>query len=180
VALGDSLTAGYGIGESLAFPAVLQSRLDSEGYDYQVINAGVSGATSQAALARVNAALAGDVRILILALGVNDGLRRVPVEAVGANLARIIETAQARRIAVLLCGMEAPPIYGQPYTAAFHRLYQDLAARYQVELVPFVMLSLLGRPDRLLPDRLHPNAAGAQAIAEQLWPYLKPLLRRVA
>jgi len=180
VALGDSLTAGYGIGEALAFPAVLQSRLDSEGYDYQVINAGVSGATSEAALGRVTAALAGDVRILIVALGVNDGLRRVPVEAVGANLARIIETAQARRIAVLLCGMEAPPIYGQAYSAAFHQLYQDLAARYRVDLVPFVMFSVLGRADRLLADRLHPNAAGARAIADQLWPYLKPLLRRVA
>jgi acyl-CoA thioesterase-1 len=180
VAFGDSLTAGYGIGEALAFPAVLQSQLDAEGFDYAVINAGVSGATSSAALGRLDTVLAGEVRILIVALGVNDGLRRVPVETLRGNLARIIEAAQARQIAVVLCGMEAPPIHGWAYTAAFHHLYQELAAQYHVPLVPFVMLSLLGRPDRLLQDRLHPNAAGARAIADQVWPHLRPLLRRVA
>ena len=105
VALGDSLTSGHGIGTAASFPAVLQQKIDREGFDYTVINAGVSRDTSAQALQRLDVALAGDVRILILAVGANDGLRGVPVEQVRQNLARIIETAQARRIAIVLCGM---------------------------------------------------------------------------
>lgn len=180
VALGDSLTAGYGIGAARAFPAVLQARLDSAGYEYSVVNEGISGATSGHAVPRVSAALAGDARILIIALGVNDGLRGLPAGDVLANLTRIIETAQSRGVAVILCGMEAPPIYGQPYAVSFRRVYEKLAQRYRIALVPFVMLKLLGNANLVLPDRIHPNAAGARVIADQIWPYLQPLLRRIA
>jgi acyl-CoA thioesterase-1 len=180
VALGDSLTAGYRIGHTAAFPAVLQERLNGAGYDYEVVNAGVSGATSSDAIGRVRAALAGDVRIMVLALGVNDGWRGVPVTRLRANLSRILDAARDRQIAVLLCAMEAPPIHGWEYTVAFHRVYPELAAQYGATLVPFVMLSLLGRPELLLADRLHPNEAGARAIADQVWPYLQPLLHRIA
>jgi acyl-CoA thioesterase I len=179
VALGDSLTSGHGIGSAASFPSVLQQKIDAEGFDYTVVNAGVSRDTSSQALQRLDVALAGDVRILIVTVGANDGLRGVPVEQVRRNLTRIIETAQSRKIAVVLCGMEALPIYGWDYTQAFHALYDDVAARYRVPLVPFVMKNVLGNPQLVLPDHIHPNANGARAIADSIWPYLQPLLTRV-
>ena len=179
VALGDSLTSGHGIGAAAAFPAILQQKIDAEGFDYSVVNAGVSRETSAQALQRLDAAIAGDVRILIVALGANDGLRGVPVAELERNLTRIIETAQARKMAVVLCAMEALPLYGWTYMKAFHALFQDLAKRYRVPLVPFVMRDVLGNPQMLHTDRVHPNANGARAIAETIWPYLQPLLKRV-
>jgi acyl-CoA thioesterase I len=177
VAFGDSLTSGRGIGASRAFPSVLQERLDEEGFQYEVVNAGVAGDTSDRALRRFDDALAGDVRILIVALGANDGLRGVPVARLKANLARIIETAQERGISVLLCGMEALPIYGWDYTVGFHKAYQELADRYGVTLVPFVLRNVIGNPQLMQPDRAHPNADGARVIADNVWPYLKPLVQ---
>lgn len=178
VALGDSLTAGYGIGAEAAYPALLQRRIDEAGYAYTVVNAGVSGDTSARAATRYARFLDLDVGVLILALGINDGLRHLPTLDLQANLADIIETAARRDIAVLLCAMEAPPVYGMEYAGAFHRVYEDLARKYRIPLVPFVMLSVIANPRLVLPDRIHPNAAGAAAIAEQIWPYLQPLLRR--
>jgi len=179
VALGDSLTAGHGIGTTAAFPAVLQQRIDAEGFDYTVVNAGVSRDTSAQAAARLEQVLAGDVRVLIVALGANDGLRGVPVATLKQNLSHIIEAAQTRRIAVILCGMEALPIYGWDYTTAFHHAYVELAGRYRIALVPFILRNVIDNPRLMLPDRIHPNAAGARAIAESIWPYLQPLLKRV-
>jgi acyl-CoA thioesterase-1 len=176
VAFGDSLTSGRGIEAAQAFPALLQQRLDDEGFDYAMVNAGVSGDTSTRALRRLENALDGDVRVLIVALGANDGLRGVPVEQLKANLSRIIEAAQARGIAVMLCGMEALPIHGWPYTVAFHKAYGELAELYKVPLVPFVLMKIITNPQMMQPDRAHPNAAGAQAIAEMIWPYLNTLL----
>jgi acyl-CoA thioesterase-1 len=177
VVLGDSLTSGRGIGESLAYPAILQQRLDEEGLDYAVVNAGVSGDTSARALRRLESALDGDVRILVVALGANDGLRGVPVAQVKSNVSRIIETAQARHMAVLLCGMEALPIHGWGYTVAFHNAYRELAERYDVPLVPFMMMNVIGNPDLMQADRAHPNAEGARAIAENVWPFLRALAK---
>ena len=179
VALGDSLTAGYAIGAAAAYPALLQKRLDENGYEYSVVNAGVSGDTSARAAMRHTPYLDLDVRILILAIGVNDGLRHLPTRDLESNLAGIIDTAERRGISVLLCAMEAPPVYGMEYLGAFHRVYEDIARRYRVPVVPFIMLKVLADPRLVLPDRIHPNAAGAAAIADQIWPYLEPMLRRV-
>jgi acyl-CoA thioesterase-1 len=176
VVLGDSLTSGRGIGSALAFPALLQQRVDDAGLRYEIVNAGVSGDTSSGAVRRVERALDGDVRVLIVALGANDGLRGVPVARLGENLSHIIEVAQARDISVLLCGMEALPIHGWDYSVAFHNAYRDLAARYQVTLVPFILMNVVGNPQLMQPDRAHPNAEGARMIADNIWPYLKPLL----
>jgi acyl-CoA thioesterase-1 len=178
VALGDSLTSGHGIGADRAFPATLQQKLDRAGYALTVVNAGVSGDTSARAVERFRDALHGDVQVLIVALGVNDGLRGVPVSDVRRNLSTIIEEAQSRHIRVLLCGMEALPMYGWNYTVEFHQLYVDLARTYQVPLVPFLMLGVLGNPAFMLPDRVHPNADGARQIADHVWPYLEALLTR--
>ena len=141
-----------------------------------MVNAGVSGDTSSGAVRRLERALDGDVRVLIVALGANDGLRGVPVARLTGNLSRIIEVAQARDISVLLCGMEALPIHGWGYSVAFHNAYRDLAARYQVTLVPFILMNVIGNPELMQPDRAHPNAEGARTIADNIWPYLKALL----
>jgi acyl-CoA thioesterase-1 len=180
VALGDSLTSGRGIGVDRAYPSVLQQRLDEKGLAFTMVNAGVSGDTSAGGLRRLDSALDGDVRVLIVALGANDGLRGVPVSQLKANLSEIIETAQARGISVLLCGMEALPTHGWDYSIAFHMAYRELAAKYQVPLVPFMLMNVIGNPDMMQPDRAHPNAAGARAIAENIWPYLDDLLQSIA
>jgi acyl-CoA thioesterase-1 len=180
VALGDSLTSGHGIGKARAFPAVLQQRLDAAGFDYEVVNAGVSGDTSGRALRRFRSALDGDVRILIVALGANDGLRGVPVQQLKANLQEIIEEAQRRGISVVLCGMDALPIRGWDYSVAFHKAYEELASTYHVPLVPFLLVNLLTNATLMQPDRVHPNEAGAREIAARIWPYLEPLLKQVA
>ena len=159
VAFGDSLTSGRGLEAAQAFPALLQQRLDDEGFDYAMVNAGVSGDTTTRALRRLELALDGDVRVLIVALGANDGLRGVPVEQLKANLSRIIEAAQARGIAVMLCGMEALPIHGWPYTVAFHKAYGELAELYKVPLVPFVLMKIITNPQMMQPDRAHPTLA---------------------
>lgn len=177
VCLGDSLTSGHGIGTAVAFPALLHQRVRRAGFPYEVVNAGVSRSTSAEARARLDRALEGDVRVLIVALGANDGLRGVPVHQLAANLSHIIEVAQARVISVLLCGMEALPIHGWAYTAAFHRAYVDLAARHQIPLVPFVLMNVLGNPRLMQTDRAHPNADGARAIADIIWPYLEEVLK---
>jgi acyl-CoA thioesterase-1 len=177
VALGDSLTSGRGIGSDSAFPALLQQRVDDAGLEYTVVNAGVSGDTTTGAVRRLDRALEGDVRILILAIGANDGLRGVPIAQLKSNLSQIIEAAQARGITVLLCGMETLPTRGWDYTVAFHNAYRDLAQRYDVTLVPFILMNVIGKPELMQPDRAHPNADGARAIAANIWPYLETLLR---
>ena len=180
VALGDSLTSGRGVPADRAWPSLVQERLNDAHLDYTVVNAGVSGDTSSGARRRFEDALDGDVRILIVALGANDGLRGVAVDRLKENLGTIIETAQERGIVVLLCGMEALPIHGWDYTLAFHKAYIDLASRHRVPLVPFFLLNVIGNPDLMQPDRAHPNAAGHRAIAEKIWPYLEPLTAKAA
>lgn len=176
VAFGDSLTSGPGVSPAQTYPSLLQQRIFTEGYRYRVVNAGVTGDTTSEALPRFNDALVPETRIVILALGINDGLRGVPVATVERNLATMIERAKSRNIAVLLCGMEAPPIGGLTYSIEFHRLYTRLADRYSLPLVPFFLLRVAGDPDLNLDDRFHPNAAGHRVIAETIWPYLRPML----
>jgi acyl-CoA thioesterase-1 len=178
VALGDSLTSGRGIGEADAYPAVLQERLDGSGYRYHVVNAGVSGDTTSRALRRYREALDGDVKILILALGANDGLRGVPVDQLNSNLSEIVEGAQRRGIAVVLIGMDALPMHGWDYSVAFHRAYDTLAARYRIAFVPSFLTKILTDSSLMQSDRAHPNKAGARAIADLVWPHLEPLLTK--
>jgi acyl-CoA thioesterase-1 len=178
VVLGDSLASGRGIGGANAFPAVLQQKLDQEGLEYEVVNAGVSGDTSTGAVRRYEHLLDGSVRILVIELGANDGLRGIPVDRMKENLGRIIETAQRRGITVLLCRMEALPIYGWDYTVAFHKAFDELGRRFDVPMVPFILMNVIGNRDLMQPDRAHPNAAGARAIADNIWPHLRPLLTR--
>ena len=180
VAFGDSLTSGRGIGRDAAYPAVLQDRLTREGYDYQVVNAGLSGDTTSRALRRLRGALDGDVRVLIVALGANDGLRGVSVDQLKSNLGKIIEEAQQRKIDVVLVGMDALPIHGLPYSIAFHKAYEELAAEHRITLVRSVLPRVMLDRSLMQPDGVHPNDEGARVIANAIWPSLEPLLKRVA
>jgi acyl-CoA thioesterase-1 len=175
VVLGDSLTAGLGLPTERAYPILLQERLNSKGLSYEVVNAGVSGDTSAGGLARLDWALQGDVRILIVALGGNDALRGLPTDALASNLTQIIERAQARQIQVILAGMEAPPIYGRDYIVSFLKVYPALAAKYHLALVPFLLQNVAGFPELNQPDGIHPTAAGARIVADNVWPVLEPI-----
>ena len=177
VVLGDSLSAGLGLPQTQAYPALLQQKLEAGGYKWEVVNAGVSGDTSAAGLQRTDWALdQGPVRILVLELGANDGLRGLPPEEMKKNLAAIIEKAQARRIAVLLTGMEAPPNFGLEYTVSFRKVYRDLAKEYDVTLLPFLLDKVAGIPGLNQADGIHPNVEGAQIIADTVWTTLKPMV----
>lgn len=175
VALGDSLTAGLGLAPDQAYPALLQARLKSAGLDYEVINAGVSGDTSAGGLERLEWALQGNVKILIVALGGNDALRGLPADALAANLSQIIERARARQIRVVLAGMEAPPNYGRDYIVSFHKVFPALAEKYHVAFVPFLLQNVAGLVELNQADGIHPTPAGARIVADNVWAVLKPL-----
>jgi acyl-CoA thioesterase-1 len=176
VALGDSLTAGLGLDAVSAYPALLQNRLTADGFDYEVVNAGVSGDTSAGGLSRLDWALNGDVRVLIVALGGNDALRALPPEELQQNLATIIEKAQARHITVILAGMEAPPNFGRDYVVKFHRVYPELANRYHVAFVPFLLEGVAGSETLNQRDGIHPTAEGARIVADNIWAVLEPIV----
>jgi len=177
VFLGDSLTAGYGLEQSQAVPALIQARLKKEGYPFEVVNAGVSGDTSAGGLSRLEWSLAGDVRILVLELGANDGLRGLPVASMRHNLEEVITTAQARGVAVLLIGMEALPNYGASYTSEFRETFPALAKAHKTALMPFYLDGVAGKPELNIADGMHPNPAGAVIVADNLWRTLEPMLK---
>jgi acyl-CoA thioesterase I len=175
VVLGDSLAVSPSRGE--AFPAELERRLNAQQPGWTVSNAGVSGDTSAGGLRRFDQSVPDGTRILILELGANDGLRGVDVTTLEHNLSTMIERAQTRGIRVLLCGMETPPLHGWNYTVDFHRVFPRLAQKYNVPLVPFLLEGVALNPDLNGDDEIHPNAAGAQRIAETVWPYLQPIVQ---
>ena len=175
--LGDSLTAGYGLLESQSFPAVLQQRIDAEGYPFEVENAGVSGDTTAGGLRRLDWALqGGDVRVVMVALGGNDGLRGLSVSEMKANLTEIITRARQRGAMVILAGMEAPPNYGREYAASFRQVYRDVARQEHVLLMPFLLDNVAGHAELNQADGIHPNERGAQVVADSVWSVLKPVL----
>ena len=176
VALGDSLTAGLGLDVDDAYPARLERALRDDGYPVTVVNAGVSGDTSAAGLSRAEWALEGDVRILILALGGNDGLRGLPVDQMQRNLSQILSLTADRGIRVLLAGMEAPPNFGATYTAQFRAVFADLALEHEVAFMPFLLDGVAADPALNQADGIHPNADGAAIVAVRVRDALEPLL----
>jgi acyl-CoA thioesterase-1 len=176
VALGDSLTAGLGLAQSDAYPSLVQKLVDAEGLNYEVVNGGVSGDTSAGGLSRLDWALDGDVRFLIVALGGNDALRALPPEELRQNLATIVERAQAKHITVVLAGMEAPRNFGRDYDVRFRQVYPDLAQKYHVALVPFLLQDVAGIERLNQRDGIHPTAEGAIIVANNVWTVLKPLV----
>jgi acyl-CoA thioesterase I len=176
VVLGDSLAVSPSRTEG--FPAELERRMNVQQPGWVVSNAGVSGDTTSGGLRRFDQAVVDGTRILILELGANDGLRGVDISTVERNLSTMIERAQSRSIRVLLCGMETPPIHGWNYSVDFHQLFPRLARKYNIPLVPFLLEGVVLNPDLNGDDEIHPNAAGAQRIAESVWPYLQPMIQQ--
>ena len=172
--LGDSLTEGYGVSAQQAFPSLLEKKLNDEfssdkNRRYEIINAGISGSTSSGGVSRIEWLLKSKPDFLILALGGNDGLRGVPVEETKNNLEKIILAAKSKDIPTLLAGMKMPPNYGIEYTREFSKQFEDLANQENVPLIPFLLEGVGGNPAMNLPDRIHPNPAGHQKIAETVY-----------
>jgi acyl-CoA thioesterase-1 len=180
VVLGDSLTAGLGLPETQAYPALLQQKIDAAGYGFEVVNAGVSGDTTAGGVRRLDWSLEGDVRVLVLALGANDGLRGLPVSQMEQNLERVITAAKARGITVILAGMEAPPNYGPDYTSGFRTVYSDLAREHDLVLIPFLLDRVAGISSLNQGDGIHPNAQGAAIMADTVWGALGPILEKAS
>jgi acyl-CoA thioesterase I len=178
VALGDSLTAGFGVAPEEAWPALIETRLKREGYPYRVVNAGVSGDTTAGGLRRVDWVLRNRPDVAVVALGANDGLRGLGTDAMEANLRGIVERLRAGGARVLVAGMEVPPNYGAAYARAFRGVFPDVARRTGAALMPFLLDGVAADPRLNLSDGIHPNAAGHRAIAEHVWPYLIALLAR--
>jgi acyl-CoA thioesterase-1 len=178
VAFGDSLTAGLGVTADAAYPALLEARLRREGFDYRVVNAGVSGDTTAGGLRRVEWVLRARPEIVIVALGANDGLRGLPVTALRDNLTSIVARLRAGGARVLLAGMRLPPNYGEAYTKEFAAAFPAVARTTSAPLLPFLLQGVAGDASLNQPDGIHPNAAGHGVIAELVWRALRPLLTR--
>ena len=180
VAFGDSLTAGLGVQADESYPAQLQRRLDSLGYHYRVINAGVSGDTTAGGLRRVPWILNNKPELVILELGANDGLRGLPVDHTKSTLRQIIRQLQEAGTRVVLAGMKLPPNYGQDYTASFEAMYQVLAKEHRLSLIPFFLEGVGGSSSLNQADGIHPTKAGYEVIVEQVLKVIRPMLNERA
>ena len=180
VAFGDSLTIGLGLLEQEAYPALLQNKINEAGYQFEVVNAGVSGDTSAGGLRRLDWALEGNVKVLIVAFGGNDGLRGLPVSQMKENLSQIIDRARERSIVVILAGMEAPPNFGQEYATGFRQAFRDVALNKRVLFIPFLLNNVAGKPELNQADGIHPNQQGTQIVADTVWSVLEPLLDQMS
>lgn len=178
VVLGDSLTAGYRLRPEEAYPHLLQEELDRLGYKYRVINAGISGDTTTQGLARLSVTLAQKPSIVILSLGGNDGLRGQPISTMRGNLSAMIERLQSEKVQVVLAGIQIPPNYGPEYTQEFRQTFFDLADKYRIPLIPFILEGVAAKPDLNLPDGIHPTAEGHKIMLKNVLPVVMPLLKR--
>lgn len=176
VAFGDSLTAGFGAEPGKSFPDFLQKDLDAQGLKWRVVNAGVSGNTTTDGLDRIQEVLRYKPRVTIVEFGGNDGLRGLPIETTRANLEQIIQKLQAAGSKVLLAGMTLPPNYGPDYIKPFQQVYIDLAAKYKVARIPFLLSDIALHPGMIQRDGIHPTAEGNEIVAKTVMRYLKPLL----
>ena len=175
-AFGDSLTAGYGVETGNSYPDFLQKMLDQAGKRYRVVNAGISGDITSGGLARVDSVTQLKPTIVILELGGNDGLRGTPLSATRANLEQIIVELQKARARIILAGITLPPNYGPDYIHSFEKIYTDLAAKYKLPLIPFLLQGVAGVPGMMQPDGIHATVKGNEVVAALVMRTLKPLL----
>lgn len=175
---GDSITAGHGIDEDQAFPALIQQKIDSLDWNFKVVNGGLSGETSAGGLRRIDWMLRQPVSVFVLELGGNDGLRGIDLDATEKNLQKIIDKVKAKYpdAPIILAGMQVPPNLGPDYTEKFKDMYPELAERNSVTLIPFLLKDVGGHPELNQADGIHPTARGHQIIAETVWDTLKPIL----
>jgi acyl-CoA thioesterase I len=176
VVLGDSLSAGFGLAGPAAFPARLQKALKAKGIDVDMINAGVSGDTTSGGRDRLDWSVPEGTEAVILELGANDALRGIDPKVTRAALADILTRLQARKVAVLLCGMVAPPNYGADYAARFNAIYPDLAKAFGVPLYPFFLEGVASDAKLNQPDGLHPTAEGIDVIVKNILPTVEAFL----
>jgi len=180
VFLGTSLTAGLGLDEDEAYPALIQQKIDSAGLPYRVINAGVSGETSAGGLRRIDWLLRQPIAVLVIELGANDGLRGQDVDSMRANIQRIIDSTKAAQpdARIVIAGMEAPPNMGRAFTDRFRRVFPELARANGAALIPFLLEGVAAVPELNQTDGIHPTAEGQRIVAENVWRILAPLLER--
>lgn len=177
VVVGDSLSSGYGFSAEQSWVALLQNRLQSEGYGHEVVNASIAGDTTAGGLSRLPRLLERhQPSLLVIELGGNDGLRGLPVATLRSNLAEMIELTREHGVEVLLTGIQIPPNYGPAYTQALAQAYSDVAEDYDVAFVPFLLEGVALHPELMQGDHIHPNAAGQEIILDNVWQVLQPLL----
>lgn len=178
---GDSLTAGYGVAPAQAFPALIQEKIDSHKWNFQVVNAGLSGETTAGGLRRIDWVLQRPLDVFVLELGANDGLRGVDLEVTKRNLQAIIDRVKGKhsQVQIVIAGMQIPPNLGRDYVTRFQAIFPELAQANDVALIPFLLEGVGGRPELNLPDGMHPAPAGYQIVAENVWQVLEPVLRSI-
>ena len=176
VALGDSLTEGFGVSKDEAYPYLVEQELIRKGYSVRMINAGISGSTSASAPSRMQWYVRVKPDIVILALGGNDGLRGLSVQHMKKNLGKAIKLASTNNIRVLLAGMQIPLNYGKDYTNSFRNVFYELAEQYQLPMIPFLLKDVGNVPVLNLPDGIHPNPEGHHIISRTVLEHLEPLL----
>lgn len=177
---GDSLTAGYGLDDSNdAYPTVIQTIIDSLDLDYVVVNSGLSGETTSGGLGRINWVLNQKVDVFVLELGANDGLRGISLTETRENLQAITDTVRIKHpeIPIILAGMQLPPNLGQDYTKEFKAIFEELAEKNDLEIIPFLLKDVGGIPELNLDDGIHPNEEGQKIVANNVWAVLEPLLK---
>lgn len=177
VAFGDSLTAGFGADPGRSYPDFLQKDLDAAGFKYHVVNRGESGDTTTDGLSRMSSVLNRKPKITIVEFGGNDGLRGLPTSITRSNLEQMIQMLQAAGSKVVLAGMTLPPNYGPDYIKPFQQVYVELAAKYKVTRIPFLLSDVALHPDLMQQDGIHPTAEGYEIVAKTVMRYLKPLLK---
>ena len=177
---GDSITAGYGVETEQAFPALIQQKIDAQGWNFKAANAGLSGETTAAGLRRIDWLLKREIDFLVLELGGNDGLRGIPLSTTRQNLQGIIDRARKKypHLQIVVAGMQIPPNLGPEYTAEFSALFPDLAKKNNATLIPFLLEGVGGIPELNLPDGIHPTPEGQKIVAENVWKVLKHLLEK--
>ena len=178
VFFGNSITAGYGLDPTEAFPALIQEIIDSTGLDYEVVSAGLSGETTASGKNRVEWILKQQVDVFVLELGANDGLRGINLEETKRNLQQIIDKVRTKSpdAEIVLAGMQIPPNMGAEYASEFQAIFPELAASNDVHLIPFLLEDVGGERDMNLPDGIHPNAEGHQILAKNVWDILEDIL----
>ena len=177
VVVGDSLSSGYGIAAEQSWVAMLEDRLQAEGYDYRIVNASIAGDTSAGGLARLPRLLeTHDPKLVVIELGGNDGLRGQPVTILRDNLSKMIELSRQSGADVVLAGIQIPPNYGPTYTQALAAVYPELAQRFDAPLIEFLLEDVALNRELMQPDGIHPNAAGQKIVFANVWRVLSPLL----
>lgn len=178
---GDSLTAGYGLSPGQSFPALVQEKINAQGWNFQVVNAGVSGETTAGGLRRVDWVLQRPIDVFVLELGANDGLRGLDLEAMKQNLQAIIDRVRKKnpQVKILLAGMQIPMNLGRDYTARFRAIFPELAEANAIALIPFLLEGVAGRRDLNLPDGMHPAPEGQRIVAENVWSVVEPVLKSI-